>query len=111
MQFHELTDKQWDLIKPSLPNLAHTSRPRVDDRTVINGVLYVLMSGCRWMDMPSKYGSHKTVWERHKKWSEKGVWKHIMDSLVSHGYQKGIINVNDLSIDSSTVPAKKGGRR
>ena len=50
------------------------------------------------MDMPSKYGSHKTVWERHKKWSEKGVWKHIMDSLVSHGYQKGIINVNDLSI-------------
>lgn len=29
------------------------------------------------MDMPSKYGSHKTVWERHKKWSEKGVWKHI----------------------------------
>ena len=61
--------------------------------------------------MPSKYGSHKTVWERHKKWSEKDVWKHIMDSLVSHGYQKGIINVNELSIDSSTVPAKKGGKR
>ena len=36
--------------------------------------------------MPSKYGSHKTVWERHKKWSEQGVWKAIMDSLVSHGY-------------------------
>ena len=67
MQFHELTDKQWDLIKPSLPNLAHTGRSRADDRTVINGVLYVLMSGCRWMDMPSKYGSHKTVWERHKR--------------------------------------------
>jgi transposase len=53
---------------------------------VINGIiLYVLLSGCRWIDIPTKYGSHKTVWwERHKKkWSEKeGVWKNIiMDSL------------------------------
>jgi transposase len=81
----------------------------------LNGILYVLMSGCRgWMDMPPKYGSYKTVWKRHKKkWSEKGIWKNIMDSLVSYDYhQKGVINVNDLSIDSSTVPAKKGrGRR
>lgn len=63
------------------------------------------------MDMPAKYGSHKTVWERHKKWSEKGVWKRIMDSLVSHGYQTGLVDVNDLSVDSSTVAAKKGGKR
>jgi transposase len=64
------------------------------------------------MDMPSKYGSYKTVWERHKKWSERGVWKRVMDSLVSYGYhQKGLVNVNDL-VDSSTVRAKKGrGKR
>ena len=111
MKFQELTDIQWQIIRSSLPHPAHTGRPRVDDRMTINGILYVLLSGCRWMDMPAKYGSHKTVWERHKKWSEKGVWKEIMDSLVSRGYQKGIINVNDLSIDSSTVPAKKGGTR
>lgn len=111
MKFQELTDRQWDFIRSSLPNPAHTGRPRADDRMVINGIMYVLMSGCRWMDMPTKYDSYKTVWERHKKWSEKGIWKEIMDSLVSWGYQKGIINVNDLSIDSSTVPAKKGGKR
>jgi transposase len=111
MKFQELTDRQWDLLKPSLPSTARTGRPRADDRMVINGILYVLMSGCRWMDMPSKYGSHKTVWERHKKWSERGVWKNIMDFLISHGYHKGLVNVNDLSIDSSTVPAKKGGKK
>lgn len=63
--------------------------------------------------MPLKYGSYKTVWERHKKWSEQGIWKNIMDSLVSYGYHHaGLINVNDLSIDSSsTVSAKKGGKR
>jgi transposase len=111
MQFRELTDRQWELIKQCLPPPAHTGRPRADDRTTVNGILYVLMSGCRWMDMPSKYGSHKTVWERHKKWSEKGVWKRIMDSLVSHGYQTGLINADDLSVDSSTVQAKKGGKK
>ena len=61
--------------------------------------------------MPAKFGSHKTVWERHKKWSEIGVWKRIMDSLVSRGYARGMINADDLSVDSSTVPAKKGGKR
>jgi transposase len=114
MQFRELTDRQWELIRPSLPRPAYTGRPRADDRMTVNGILYVLLSGCRWrmwMDMPEKYGSHKTVWERHKKWSEKGVWKAIMNSLVSHGYQTGLVNVNDLSVDSSTVAAKKGGKR
>jgi hypothetical protein len=62
--------------------------------------------------MPSEYVSYKTVGERHKKWSEKCIWKNIMNSLISHGYQKGLVNVNELSIDSSTVSAKKGrGRR
>ena len=45
-----------------------------------------------------KYGFHKTVWKCHKKWSEKGVWKNIMDSLVSHGYHKGLVNVRYLII-------------
>jgi transposase len=59
--------------------------------------------------MPPKYGPPKTVWERHKKqWSEKDVWKRIMESLVSYSYQKRVINVNYLSVDSSTVSTKKG---
>jgi hypothetical protein len=61
--------------------------------------------------MPLKYGSYKTVWERHKKWSEQGIWKNIMDSLVSYGYHKGLVDADDLSIDISTVPAKKRGKR
>jgi len=73
VRFEELTDGQWKLLVPSIPLPAYTGRPRADDRSCINGMLYVLMSGCRWMDMPTKYGSYKTVWERHKKWSDKGV--------------------------------------
>ncbi|HXG06105.1 MAG TPA: hypothetical protein VNI77_02125 [Nitrososphaera sp.] len=58
--------------------------------------------------MPSRYGSHKTVRERHEKWNEEGgggVWKRIMDFLISHAYRTtGLVNTDDdLSIDSRTV--------
>ena len=109
MKFQELTDEKWELITPSLPPPAYTGRPRANDRSIVNGILFVLLTGCRWMDMPSKYGSHKTAWERHKKWSMKGVWKGIMGSLVSRGYSHRSVDMEDLSIDSSTVEAKKGG--
>jgi len=39
-----------------------------------NGILYVLITGCRWMDMPLKYDSYKTAWKRLKKWQEEGIW-------------------------------------
>ena len=97
-----------EALGPSIPLPAYTGTPRADDRNCINGMLYVLMSGCRWMDMPTKYGSYKTVWERHKKWSVKGVWKNIMKSLVSRGYSSGLIKIDDLSVDSSTVEPRGG---
>jgi transposase len=43
MEFRELSDEEWELIKPLLP--PKTGRPRVDDRRVINGILYVLVTG------------------------------------------------------------------
>ena len=111
VRFEELTDDQWKLLIPSIPSHSHTGRPRANDRSTVNGILYVLMSGCRWMDIPSKYGSYKTAWERHKKWSSKDVWKNMMNSLISRGYNSGLINIDDLSVDSSTVPSKKGGKK
>ena len=50
VRFEELTDNQWNLLVPSIPPHAHTGRHRADDRNTVDGILYVLMSGCRWMD-------------------------------------------------------------
>jgi hypothetical protein len=63
------------------------------------------------VDADPKYGSYKTVWERHKKWSIKGIWKNMMNSLISRGYNSGLINIDDLSADSSTVASKKWGKK
>jgi len=68
LKFAELSDGQWEFIEPLLPPQPKTGRPRADDRRTINGILYVLITGCKWMDMPRKYGAPVTAWRRLKRW-------------------------------------------
>ena len=57
----EMSDVQWNTIAPQLPKPAKTGRPRNNDRNIINGILFILTTGCRWADMPDKYGSKSTA--------------------------------------------------
>jgi len=102
MEFRELSDFGWGVVRPFLPPRSRVGRPRADDRMVLNGILYVLTTGCRWMDMPLEYGSYKTAWKRLKKWQEMSIWDRIFRALASIR-EHGIV-----SVDSSTVEAKKG---
>ncbi|NHV96724.1 MAG: IS5 family transposase [Thaumarchaeota archaeon] len=105
MEFCELSDGEWEVIEPLLPPRARVGRPRADDRRVINGILYVLTTGCRWMDMPLRYGSYKTAWKRLKRWQVEGVWDRILKALASiRGHEV-------VAVDSTTVEAKKGEKR
>jgi transposase len=52
MEFRELSDFEWEIIRPFLPPRSRVGWPRADDRMVLNGILYVLTTGCRWMDIP-----------------------------------------------------------
>ena len=108
MKFEELTDCEWEFIKPLLPTKAPTGRPRANDRKTINGLLYILITGCKWMDLPREYGSYATAWRRLKRWEKEGVWKKILDALRDRAYKTGLISLESASVDSKTVPAKKG---
>jgi transposase len=104
MEFHVLCDFKWEVIEPLLlPPMSRVGRPKTNDRRVINGVLYVLTTGCRWMDMPLEYGSYKTAWKRLKKWQDEGVWDRILRALAS------IREHEVVAVGSSAVEAKKGG--
>jgi len=46
-----LSDEAWKALSPRLPR-GRPGKPRVDDRTVISGILHVLKTGCRWRDVP-----------------------------------------------------------
>lgn len=61
-----LTESQWAFIKPLLPPPARTGRPRANDRRTIDGILYILITGCRWQDLPREYGVPTTVWRRSR---------------------------------------------
>jgi transposase len=103
-----MSDELWGFIGPFLPPHAREGKPRADDRQTIDAILYVLKTGMPWNDLPSEYGDDVTAWRRLKRWEEEGVWKRIMDALVANGYSMDIIDMDSLSIDSDTIPAKKG---
>src|SRR5260370_24941960 len=78
-----LSDKEWAFIQPLLPPPARVGRPRADDRRTIEGIVYVLITGCRWKDLPREYGAPTTVWRRLKCWGEAGVWERIWRAALA----------------------------
>ena len=108
MRTTELTDEQWERLEPLLPPRKKRGRPRADDRRTLNGVLYVLRTGCRWEDVPREYGSPSTCWRRLRAWEEDGTWEHIWRSLLTLLDEQDKIESVKAFLDGSFVPAKKG---
>jgi len=79
---YELSDCEWSVIKPMLPNKPR-GIPRVDDRRILNGIFWVLRSGAPWRDLPESYGPHTTCYNRFVRWGRAGVWDQIMDALAA----------------------------
>ncbi len=105
----DLTDEQWKRIKGLLPSSAQTGRKRIDDREVINGILYVLSTGCRWEDMPHDIeASPKTCNRRLLEYQRRRVWQKIIQELMKEAYRKGKINLNNAYHDASVVKSKRG---
>jgi len=91
MRRTELTDQQWQHLHPLLPPLKSRGRPRADDRKTLNGILYVLRTGCRWEDVPREYGSPVTCWRRLRAWEEDGTWERVWRSLLAALDEQGKI--------------------
>jgi len=107
MRFAELSDEQWEFIKPYIPPQPIVGRKRADDRKTINGILYVLNTGCRWHDMPRRYGSYQTAWRRLKWWSKIGVWNRILVAAQERAYAIGRLNLEIVAVDSTLIDSKK----
>jgi transposase len=107
MNFEELSDDQWSFIRPHIPPQPKVGRKRADDRKTINAILYVLITGCRWRDIPKSYGSYVTAWKRLKRWSSEGVWNRILIETRNNAYSLGELSLDIVSVDSSLVESKK----
>ena len=76
-----LSRAQMRRIEPFFPR--SRGLPRVDDRRVISGIVYVIRHGLQWRDAPRAYGPHKTLYNRFVRWSRLGVFERIFAALVA----------------------------
>jgi transposase len=103
----ELTLEQYELLASLLPPETGTGRPRtVNMMSVIQGILYVLVSSCAWRLMPKEYPPSSTVYYYFSKWRNDGSWKRINEHLVEwvRIAQDRDPSPSVASIDSQTVP-------
>lgn len=110
---HELTDEQWQVIEPLLPVSGVRGRPRVDDRRVINGMLYKAKTGIAWRDLPQRYGPWKTVYNRFWRWSRTGTLTMLVRKVRVMAEAIDELD-REVSVDSSIVRAHQhaaGARR
>lgn len=76
-----LNEDQMARLRPFFPK-SH-GKPRVDDRRVLSGIIFINRNGLRWCDAPKEYGPAKTLYNRWKRWCSMGVFARMMDGLAS----------------------------
>jgi len=80
-----IPDVFWERLKPLLPAYKQTKkggRPRSDLRNIVNGILYVLRTGCQWKMVPKEYGTGSTCHRYFQEWEKKGVFRQIWQLMV-----------------------------
>ena len=88
----------------------HPGRKRYPPRACLEGVLYVLYLGARYVDVPRELGfpSGETCRRRLQEWIARGVWQEALETLVGQLHQAGKLDWSRVIIDASIVDAKKG---
>jgi transposase len=108
MRRYELSDFEWAAIEPHLPNKVRGVR-RVDDRKVLNGILWRFRTGSPWADVPERYGPHTTCYNRFARWRKAGVWDRLL-AAVSKAFDGEIIMIDStcVRVHQHAATAKRG---
>ena len=111
-----VSDELWEIIEPLLPEelpKPKGGRPRVEDRAALSGIIFVLKSGIPWEMLPQEMGcgSGSTCWRRLRDWQEAGVWEDLHRVLLDRLGEADRIDWERASLDSASVPAKRGAKR
>jgi transposase len=106
-----LNDAQWAKIEPLIPMNRPGPKPK-NNRRILSGIIHVLKTGCRWQDCPPEYGPYTTVYNRFNRWSLRGVWQVIFETVAGSPEPP-----EQVALDSTHIKAHrcagggKGGRR
>jgi transposase len=106
-----LSDEHMARLTPFFPR-SH-GKPRVDDRRVLSGIIFINRNGLRWSDAPKEYGPHKTLYNRWKRWSDMGVFARMMQGLAAESAEQATVMIDATYLKAhrtaSSLRVKKGG--
>ena len=106
-----LNEDQMARLRPFFPK--SRGKPRVDDRRVLSGIIFINRNGLRWCDAPKEYGPAKTLYNRWKRWGDIGVFALIMDGLASEAATPKTVMIDATYLKAhrtaSSLGLKKGG--
>lgn len=116
MEERLVPDELWAVIEPLLPPeppKPKGGRPRIPDRKVLAGILFVLRTGIPWEYLPQEMGcgSGMTCWRRLRDWNEAGVWDRIHHEILNRLGLADRIDWSRAALDSASVAAKKRAPR
>ncbi|MFD6729439.1 MULTISPECIES: IS5 family transposase [Actinomycetes] len=116
MRRHELSDEEWEFVRPLLP-ASLRGRKRLDDRRVLNGIVWKFRTGTAWRDVPERYGPWQSLHTRFRRWALDGTFERMLRAAQARADAAGDIEWL-VSVDSTVVRAhqhaagaRKGGRR
>ena len=106
----DLSDSEWAIIEPLLPNKPR-GVPRKDDRRVLNGIFYTLRTGSPWRDLPERYGPYTTVYNRFNRWAKKSIWINVFEALAEQSPDSlHLIDSSIVRAHQHAAGGKKGAR-
>ncbi|MFC4121436.1 IS5 family transposase, partial [Nonomuraea zeae] len=100
----DLTNAEWERLRPLLPEGGRRGGRWNDHRKTIDGVLYRARTGLPWRDLPERFGSWITVYKRHRRWSADGTWQMLLTAIQAEQDAEGQVDW-DIAVDSTTVRA------
>ena len=109
-----VSDELWERVEPLLPKYrtkrkSAGGRPRVDRRQVLDGVLYVLRTGCQWKAAPAEFGSGSTLHRYFQEWTHKGVFFRLWKEALREYEELEGIDWGWQSLDGAMTKAPLGG--
>ncbi len=109
----KISDELWNMICNLLPDEKPNNtigRPAVPFRKIMNGILYILRTGCQWKMLPKEFGSGSTCHRRFQQWVQLGIFKKIWVRLLKEYDSKKGIKLTWQSLDSISIKSPLGGR-
>jgi len=111
IELYWLTEAQVERLKPFFPK--SRGKPRLDDRKVLSGIIFIQRNGLMWKHAPAAYGPPKTLYNRWKRWSRMGVFATIMTELAARAQQAETVMIDATHLKAhrtaSSLAVKKGG--